>query len=377
MKYLTRNIYRSFREEFVDHMVANDGWPEGAIRTRLLVEKKHPARRQDYSRLQNGEMGPAHYARALIEILLENSKGRITRHTNILLEYLHTRGFETVTVSDVDVVLSQVCSPPMRESRDGMVSPYKHDSLRHYGSVLKTWPVTALYTRMIAGIGGRHSLALAAHWIYVRAAQELAPRSQSMTEAECVEWTNKRLGLSEDECAAYLHALSNKEPWSVLFARKGRSSFGVSVAVPLQQRIYEEVRSGKMGLFDIEPKHIESPSNHLAFIALAENPDAYREGKDPTRLLLGAVAAQYAALFRCGRPGRLPTYKVIAPEGTRSNRDRMIASQFRALSSHDPRHKVRLWEREFDFETGEGLLPIEVVILRKLGASAGSAPPVV
>lgn len=363
--------YRQFKEFFIDYMLARKAWPEAKHFQFELEARGHPKESNWLSSLRNKRAAPTSYCREMVQIILACPTADFARSRAILLEFLAECGFRKDS-PDIEGALSHVCWPPTDESPKEGERDWIQEDVR---GVMHA-PIQALLNYCLLSRATQADAHEVTRWLYIRVAQSLHPRGNAMSDNECVVAAEDILMRPFSEYAALVHGWSNSDAWTVLRASRGGFSYGMSILLPTSKKIYDEMSSGKRALDDVNPSDIRVPSDRIIFLALAENPEALRRRKNPTRTMLNALIVQHAALMRYGCSDTGPEYRFLAAEATKENRERMVRAGFKALTTRDPRTKKDNWERVINFDTGEGVAVGMDTVMRSLSRYAQAVPRV-
>jgi hypothetical protein len=136
-------------------------------------------------------------------------------------------------------------------------------------------------------------------------------------------------------------------PWTVVFAREDGMRTGMSIVLPLNDRVYQEIVRGRRATYDVAPEDFASPTSKILIEACAEKPDpAGPRDPNPTKPLLMCLALQAAALCRSRDLPSSSVVRFLSFGGTPRNRDRLLDSGFKPTGTIMLKTGAELFERE-------------------------------
>lgn len=369
---------RCFRHAFVDHMLERGGWPDDAHLVDALRSSDKPAKTDSLSALRGGRGAPHYYCFNLVSLFLDPPDRHFAQAERATKDFLRDRGFESTEGVPIDSILSHLCEPEYTDDRsETQKKKTPRDWIKHGLKALADLSVGNFVRSHVLGRAHQASVGEAVSWIFVRIAQLRHKNGQDMTPDQCKQAAEPIFSMSYDAYVQQVTRWAEFNPWIVTGAHAGpRSHHGVSIALPLSAKAYEQVRTGVKRTSRVTSSDLSVPSNHIVLEAVAENPTFVNHRSEPTRTMMMAIAAQLGALTRMN-PHRETVYRLLAPEGTPENRARMAAQGFRALATQCPETGVGLWERVMNLETHEGMTPIEQLVLRQVADLCPSAPKII
>jgi hypothetical protein len=371
--------YRAFLPDFLTHMHKYGAWPKDKAIMSWLLNMKRPKDRTHLSALRQGDPAPEPYAIYLIELMLSGaSDPRFVNSWQRLSSFLQARGFTALGTPRVrmDSVIAHTCTqittdPPERKGRKEPV----FDRLRRGLQDLANIPPTVYMRTAVGGPSAKASIEEAVLWIYLRLAQNCREDGFELEGDDAIRAAEEIIGVPLDQYVARAKEWSAACPWSVVFARSLGRRKGTNIMLPVTQGAYGEVRSGTRSSYAVMPDELVTPSRHILFEALAEDPALVRSPSDDlSGPMCRAIAVQHGALMRWNARQEDSRYHFLAPAATPGNIDRMAATGWKPTGNQGSSHGHPIWEKVIDMESGENLRPSEAFIVSWLSQHCDPEP---
>jgi len=285
------------------------------------------------SRLKEGDPVDGKFCRVLVELRQELGQEPLR---DAFTNFLQSRSIDAATASD-DVILNHICKPAGEEESDHIAAGIRaigllFDTQRPLENICRP-PKTEREARQAVrwqyGDCGR----LLAHDPHLR-----LDRAIEMTEAMA------NFALSDHQGLAF--RLSSRVDSRMLMMVMGdKRPIGMSMALPLREEVWWEIRSGHRRDNSLTPYDCTVPSNFLFQQMLAQRPiEDGGEAKAYTRWGVVTLLRQYGTLANVENPLRADLHFLSLATNSVS-RDRLIGFVFTPVGTKMPVSNVALYEK--------------------------------
>lgn len=342
---------RSFKLEFRKYLKQLKGWPE-----KKLIEDW--ARKELGSAWGSGTYSDARNGRPIAEehILIFVRYAQLANEPNdyvrvirqVWNQYVLEKSGTTLSAVTDGEALHRLCDPPRPVSRLTKSREFILGGTRLIADFIKL----TTRPRRFLEICPKKDIELAIRWVYIEVGRRNTrcdlPMDQAVAAAE--EVINCPIEKYIQRAREW-HAF---EESTIVFASDQRIRIGVCIVLPVNEAVYNDIKSGSMPSYDCRAQHLLPRSPQLIVEALTMRPGELQTAvSEPTRCMLIALASQQAHLTDvAGIASRVPM-RMLAPGGTPENCERLIAFGYKKTNTKMAGTGVDLYERSFYLPEGK------------------------
>lgn len=330
---------RSLRPDFCDYVAMNPHiWPlEAAVKRWCEEQGIGGFRNGACSSLPNGRPQNPRIITLIVTYLMQSNPNTVVR-TQLagLYDFLRTyRNDPDPSALRPLQIVERICEPPL-STKD-----YVMMGLDLIGSAF------TLFTNPTNGIRPcrESELGTVLPWLYIDLGHAISPSITSAGIAK--ECAAAHIGITPETLHEQVRVWMRRAPWSVVVADGPNGPDAVSIAVPLSAVAYEQIRAGRLRLYDCSSDHVRARSKQIFVEALAMKPRS--DGKPiagTNAPLARAVICQHAHLTDIDGIGRKRTLRLLTCPV--ADRFRQWALRFRYRPIGVPMHgtELELFERQ-------------------------------
>ncbi len=329
------NSSRSLRLDFV--VVLSECIP--ASRSTLEWMRKHGHRMQTvaYLKMVKGEPSKPDHVRGFVAYMLH----KLRTSPECLVSQTVQNFVEANFQQDATLLSDQ-------ELHECLVAPKLPIGFNGARSIVEAIHVADQVEEAVDGCKTECQVREAGKWLFVWAAHEICPQAFYRGEQTLIDITEAALDI---KLVAYQNALVRwwrKVPWSVVRARGNFTQVGMSVVLPLTKEAYRLVKTGELGVMQIEAEHLCQRSRHL-FIGTFAQRTTLLEGEQGIALnrILAALFVQVSILARTDLTEDATPLHMLTAIGSESNKLRIERMGYDPLDAVDRSSRLPLFERVF------------------------------
>jgi hypothetical protein len=339
-------VYRAFTPEFISYVQCRSG-KLSASSAKVIVSTKY--RSGEYEKLAKGDCVNEMYLRRYLESLaspdpsIDRKTLRLVEHSRHIVEdYLKDRGIPSLQNCSIDTVMGHLCTPPSTSADDPDFDPMLGPMNMIRGASTLINP-----RRFALGCTLPSEFLELTTGMYESLGKQILPGGPHATPAERLEAGAKRIRLPADDYAASAQTWSDWNRWTVLRTRLGSQVVGATIALPLNERAYEEVRSGRMPSWGVRPSDLQIPSTNIVLEACSSRVfDTERPPRGQNFALYACLSMQIAVFSRPLAVGpQRRQIRLLAGGGSPRNEQRLRASEYIPLGVAMAKTGVPLYER--------------------------------
>lgn len=331
---------RAFRQEFLAHAKATNGWPVEENVKDWCDDTQRPFMKNGvYTQIARGDYAWSGHVELVVEFLLDpGHKNHVERRS--LDAFLSggrapaAAGPTKEGILDLVSVAEEIPDQGFGLGARALHWFFDHDLLRMPGQFVR--PVASEeHARDAAGA------------IYLDAGQQLAGRA--VDSAEALRIVKARMGLHVDQYQERVATWWRRNPWTVVHATRQRGSgrSGVCISLPVTESFLERAMEGGCATYECGHDDLRPESPNLILEGVASTWDS-TEPRGPGMSLLAAALCQMAKLSDVPGLGRTTALRALSFCGTPVGKKRLKWFGFRPLKTYFPGTKIEYMERRLD-----------------------------
>lgn len=287
----------ALRQDFVEHMGPYGGPPsEKSVRKWCEQRRTKLGRHGSFGALRRGDPAPS-WMFALVAGYLLDPAHRGYQERRGLETYAAKRGFKGLdTATEADVI--GLITTDEFQGDHGFADP---------GILYWIFSKIKRPTQHVRPFGPSEEQQVkeCLAWICVEEGRQLS--SPDLEIFAALEVAAARMGISLADYQARMLAIWRQNPWTIVRSVRGDRVTGVSVALPVTEAYYRDLRAGQGMSYQCQPSHVLPASQWLVVDAIAPAPHGTPREREPGNSLMMAVLCQHARLTDTGAcPGQDP-----------------------------------------------------------------------
>jgi len=325
---------RAFRKDFLDQLHASDAWPkEVALRAWLQTTS--------FGGIRNGVCrslgsGRPHSEKDLTKIVAYLRQSPLPGIESAINRYLAGRTLSPSEDLYLERMVELVSEPADTWFVDSFMEGLRlvrdiYEHVRHPETCVHLCP-------------HENDVREAVRWMFIHAGRLLSKAELTVTAA--ILKGEAQIGISLEDYQNRAVAWWRAEPWTVIMAWGYRKTAGMSIALPVREDVYEQVRRGDRRSYCCPSTDLKSPSSSILVEGMAMRPPEQGcEAEGINLRLVAAMLCQHAHLTDVPDIGQRVPLRLLAPGGTPKSCARLSQFGYRPTGSSLHGTKIPLFER--------------------------------